>query len=123
MQNKNLTFHSGLIVLIIILSGCGGIDFPDDKMEYIGYWKNDNMFIHIHESGMVNYERQKGLTHTEINMPIKEFEGDDFIVGALFIKTKFVVNKPPYNDNGIWKMTIDSTEVIRVEATSPSLTQ
>jgi hypothetical protein len=35
------------------------------------------------------------------------------LVGALGINTIFVVSKPPHEENGVWKMTVDEVELTK----------
>jgi hypothetical protein len=45
---------------------------------------------------------------------VKEFEGDNLVVGVGFITTTFVVSTPPYLDeNSIWKVIVDGVELTK----------
>jgi hypothetical protein len=76
-------------------------------MNYAGEWKSKEMYLLILPDGSVEYERLKGGSTTTVTGPIKEFKGNNFVVGFAFIKTTFVVSKPPYQENGVWKMIVD----------------
>jgi hypothetical protein len=69
------------------------------------------MYLLILSDGSVKYERLKGGATTTVTGPIKEFKGDNFVVGFAFIKTTFVVSKPPYQENGVWKMIVDGVKL------------
>lgn len=56
-----------------------------------------------------------GNVTTSVNGPLKEFVGDDFVVGVLFMTTTFNVSSPPAEIDGVWKMTVDGVELIRRE--------
>jgi hypothetical protein len=102
-------------VAIFFLSGCG-IPVPEDKRDYIGLWEAPNMSLLITQDGLVKYERIKRGASTKISGPIKEFQGDDFVVGLWFIKTTFRVNRRPYQEGSQLKMVVDGVELIRVNA-------
>ena len=68
----------------------------------------------ISDSGGVNYRRVNGNRSTTISGPLKNFEGDDFIVGMLFFTTTFEVHKPPYLDGDDWFMVVDGVELRKV---------
>ncbi len=55
-----------------------------------------DMYLLILADGSVRYNRLKKGVATSVNGPLQEFDGDDFIVGVSFFKTRFVVSKPPY---------------------------
>ena len=45
--------------------------------------------------------------------PIKEFKGDNFVLGLASVTTEFVVSEPPHEVGGDWKMTVDGVELTR----------
>lgn len=104
-------------VLLILFScsfsgGQGGI--PEDKKDYIGTWTSKEIYLDIDDKGNVDYKRESGGgSTTSIKAPIQKFEGDDFVVGALGFDTKFVVSKPPHEENGVWTMTVDGRELTK----------
>ena len=71
------------------------------------------MYLLILKDGSVEYKRLKGGMTTSVSGPLKEFRGNDFVVGFAFFTTTFVVSKPPSENNGVWKMTVDGVELIR----------
>ena len=102
-----------ILALGALLVGCG-IDMPPEKQNYVGEWKGAGMSLLITSDGTVSYERKKGGGSTSVNAPIQEFQGDDFVVGIAFMETTFEVSKPPYEENGQWKMVIDGVELTRI---------
>ncbi|MGW8393486.1 hypothetical protein [Pseudoduganella sp. HUAS MS19] len=54
-----------------------------------------------------------GNMNTSIRVPLKEFEGDNLIVGAGPVKTVFVVSSAPHEDAGNWTMTVDGVKLVR----------
>jgi hypothetical protein len=67
----------------------------------------------ITQGGHVDYERVTGRMRKSISAPIRRFEGDDIVVGALGISTTFRVERRPLQDGGEWKMVVDGAELVR----------
>jgi hypothetical protein len=88
---------------------------PPEKMSYVGEWQSKEMYLLILQDGSVRYKRLKSGGTVEVTGPLKEFSGDDFIVGFSFITTTFVVSRPPFRDNGTWKMVVDGVELTKTE--------
>lgn len=100
------------LALALFLVGCGQ-PLPPDKTNYAGDWRGEAMQIIVTQDGRVQYSRAKNGTTTKVQGPIQKFEGNDFVVGFAFVTTKFVVSKPPAQENGVWKMTVDGVELTR----------
>jgi hypothetical protein len=107
-----------LIVLIVTFTclfvGCNSIPVPEEKKSYIGTWQGVGFHLTITDNGGVDYRRVKGKRSTKISGPLKNFKGDDFIVGVLFFTTTFEVHRPPYLDGDDWYMIIDGVELRKV---------
>jgi hypothetical protein len=97
---------------LLLLAACGQ-PLPADKAVYAGDWRARDMRIVIRKDGHVSYERREGSNSKSINAPIQRFEGDNFVVGVGPLTTTFVVSKPPWRDEALWKMTVDGVELIR----------
>jgi hypothetical protein len=67
----------------------------------------------ILSEGRVSYRRKEANRSTSVNAPIKEFKGDDFIVGVGFMNTQFAVSSAPHEERGVWQMTVDGVVVTR----------
>jgi hypothetical protein len=73
------------------------------------------MALLITQDGSVAYKRiKKGMT-TSVNGPLKEFDGDDFVVGVLFMTTTFKVSEPPHKVKGRWQMVVDGVRLTKDE--------
>ena len=96
----------------LFLSACGK-PVPAEKAAYVGEWRQPAMYLLITPDGTVKYERLKGGGKTTVEGPLKGFSGDNFDVGLGPIRTTFVVTKPPYEDEGKWKMVVDGVELTR----------
>lgn len=105
----------GAIVLCVasILFACAK-PIPADKSSYIGEWRSSDMFLMIAQDGSLKYVRIKGNETTKINAPIKEFDGNNIIAGIGPATTTFVVNKPPYQEDGKWKIVVDNDLLTRI---------
>ena len=105
---------SSAIIIALLLISCGK-PVPPEKLNYVGEWQSKEMYLLILQDGSVKYKRLKNGSTTEVTGPIKEFQGDNFIVGIAFIKTTFVVSKPPFEKNGLWKMVVDGVELTKTQ--------
>ena len=101
------------VAAVLLLAACSGTPLPADKAAYAGDWRAQNMRIVITPEGHVSYERRDGATSKSINAPLKRFEGDNFVVGLGPMTTTFVVSKPPWRDEALWKMTVDGVELVK----------
>ncbi|WP_444928085.1 hypothetical protein ACJJI4_10890 [Microbulbifer sp. TRSA002] len=102
------------VFILLILAGCAK-PLPEDKLDYAGTWIGSQISLIITTDGRVLYERVEGSFTTSIEGPIKEFNGDDFCVGFLFLTANFHVSNPPYEEDGIWQMTVDDARLTRVD--------
>ena len=106
------------IVLIVAFTcsfvACNSIPVQEEKKSYIGTWEGVGFHLTISDNGGVNYRRVKGKRSTKISGPLKNFMGNDFIVGVLFFTTTFEVHQPPYKDGDDWYMVIDGVELKKV---------
>ncbi len=102
------------LFLCLLLSACSGVEIPSDKQNYIGQWMASGVVLWINDNGSIEYEKHKGNVNTEINAPIKSFQGNDFEVGIGFFSTTFKVQKPPFQEAGEWKMVVDGVELTRI---------
>ncbi|MCJ8302248.1 lipoprotein [Shewanella sp.] len=106
--------YISVIALLLLLSGCAE-PLPEDRLNYVGEWQSKEMGLLILADGTVAYKRIKGGTTTSVNGPLKEFVGDNFVVGLLFITTTFVVSESPQEVDGVWQMTVDGVKLTRVK--------
>lgn len=100
------------ILLTVALTGCAK-PIPAERSAYVGEWHGSAMALLITPDGSVAYRRLEGGVNKSIDAPLKEFEGDNFVVGIGPISTTFVVSKAPHEDAGKWKMTVDGVELSR----------
>ena len=69
------------VFFIILLSGCAD-PLPEDRLDYVGEWRSNEMGLLILADGSVSYKRLKGGATTSVSGPLKRFEGDNFVVGV-----------------------------------------
>jgi len=103
-----------LFLCCLLLAACAK-PIPDDRKAYVGEWRSETMSLLISQDGRVMYERKNGNASTSVDGPLKEFKGDDFIVGVGPLTTTFVVSVAPHQSGGTWKMTVDGVELTRAE--------
>ena len=101
-----------IVPFALFLCSCGK-PVSADKAEYVGRWRAPGMDLLITQDGSVKYERLKGGMTTSISGPLQEFQGNDFSVGISFLSSTFVVSKPPYQEDGRWKMVVDGVELTK----------
>jgi len=94
------------------MSGCAQ-PLPEDRLNYVGDWRSEDMQLVIFADGRVEYQRVQGGMTTSIHAPLKDFSDDGFTAGLLFATTTFDVTVPPHEVNGAWKMTVDGVELTR----------
>ena len=111
MKRATMVF---LLAATLMLSACGKPVLPE-KSAYVGEWRAQAMVLLITQDGSVAYKRMKGGTTTSVNGPLRQFEGDNFVVGVPLISTTFEVSRPPYQQGGKWKMVVDGVELTKVQ--------
>lgn len=101
---------SVLLFSMLMLMACSQ-PLPEDKLAYVGEWQSKEMYLLILADGTVSYKRLQRGGSTSINGPLKEFVGDDFVVGIPFLTTTFEVSTTPYQENGQWFMVVDGVKL------------
>ncbi len=101
--------------VIYVFTACSK-PVPPEKKNYVGEWRSKEMYLLILDDGSVKYKKLNRGGSTEITGPIKEFQGDNFVVGVAFITTTFEVSKPPYQQNGVWYMVVDGVKLRKINS-------
>ena len=101
-----------LVFLTLLVLGCSK-PLPSDKLQYAGNWQSPEMQLLILADGSVGYKRLKSGISSSIQGPLKQFVGDDFLVGIGPLTTTFVVSQPPTEVDGQWVMTVDGVQLTR----------
>jgi len=71
------------------------------------------MYLLITQDGSIRYNRINGGVTTSLEGPLKGFDGDNFEAGIGPLSTVFVVSKPPFQEEGVWKMVVDGVELTK----------
>lgn len=102
------------LLAALLLSGCKGQPLPADKAEFAGHWRGGGIDLVIRPEGHVTYEKAEGKGKVEISGPLQGWQGEDFVVGVMVVKTKFDVTAPPHEVDGVWVMELDGIELTRI---------
>ena len=102
------------IMAIILLSACGK-PVSNEKSDYVGEWQSKEMYLLILQDGTVSYKRLRNAGTTSVNGPLKEFVGNNLVVGFWFVTTTFEVSEIPTKINNKWKMTVDGIQLTKTE--------
>lgn len=97
---------------LVLLAACSR-PLPAERADYAGIWEGPGMMLAISAGGEVSYRRVDGGVTTQIDAPIKEFRGHDFVVGLGMFTTTFEVSVPPHVQDGAWQMTVDGVALRR----------
>ena len=103
-----------ILGLTMGLVACG-IPVSEDKQLYVGQWNDARTSLRIDADGTVSYERRVNPGQVTINAPIQEFRGNDFLVGLPGLTTTFEVSRPPWFEDGSWRMVVDGAELVRAD--------
>jgi hypothetical protein len=117
LMNKELLFFmlaAFLVFITALITGCNSVPIPEEKKTYVGTWEGVGFHLTITDDGAVDYRRVNGRSTKKITGPVRDFRGDDFVVGALFITTRFEVQHPPYMEGDDWFMVVDGVELKKI---------
>lgn len=97
-----------ILTLFISLSSCGLKSEPlaEEYRSYAGKWiSNDGTWIHIYNNARADL-KDGG---TSVDGGKITFENDDeFKIGLFGIGKTYQVTKEPYEEDGVWKMELNS---------------
>lgn len=86
---------------------------PADKLAYVGTWTGKDMRLSLSRDGKIAYKRDQEKKKVDLSIELLGFKGNDFDAGFGFMRSTFVVSKPPHRDGKVWKMTVDGVELTR----------
>ena len=95
---------------------CGVMDgVAPSNADMVGEWTavDGSAYLHVSPEGFINYRRQRGAQHTELNLPAKQWADASFTVGALGMTTDFRIDAAPELIDGVWHLTVDGLEYTR----------
>jgi hypothetical protein len=105
---------AALLCALLLASACKGQPLPPDKAEFAGHWRGGGIDLVIEPQGYVRYEKAEGKGKVRVSGPLQGWQGDDFVVGVMVQKTKFEVDAPPHEVDGVWMMTLNGVELARL---------
>jgi hypothetical protein len=88
---------------------------PADKRAYVGSWKGKDMQLALTKEGKITYKREQEKKKVDLSIDLLGFNGNNFDAGWGFVRSTFVVSKPPHREGKVWKMTVDGVELTREE--------
>jgi len=91
--------HLPILLFVALLASCSK-PIPESRLSYVGEWKSNPMRLLILRDGSVAYKRLKSGATVSVTGPLKEFLGDDFVVGVWLFTTTFDVSQPPEKVDG-----------------------
>jgi hypothetical protein len=100
------------MLFVATIAGCSK-PLPPEKAVYAGQWRGGAVELLITQDGRVDYKKVEGNSNKSISAPIKEFAGDNMVVGVGPMATTFVITVPPHQDGQAWKMTVDGIELTK----------
>jgi hypothetical protein len=115
MKLKSTRYFLSMLTVIYVFTACSQ-PVPPEKRNYVGEWRSKEMYLLILADGSVKYKRLKRGVSTKMTGPIKEFQGDNFVVGIAFMTTTFEVSKPPFQHNGVWYMVVDGVALRKINS-------
>jgi len=101
-----------ILLFVALLAACSK-PIPESRLSYVGEWKSKQMRLLILRDGSVAYKRLKGGATVSVTGPLKEFVGDDFVVGVRLFTTTFAVSRPPQKVDGKWPMVVDGVRLTK----------
>ena len=109
--------RAGLLAacLLSLSAQAAPVPVPPEKMAYVGDWQGKDMRLQLAKDGKVKYKRDRPDKQMDLSLDLQGFDGDNFDVGVLLVRSTFVVTKPPHRVGDKWKMTVDGVELTRVK--------
>jgi hypothetical protein len=101
-----------IVAVVLLMAGCAKA-VPPGKLTYVGEWQTRTMYLLITADGSVRYKRLQGGVTTSIEGPLREFHGDDFVVGFWPMLATFKVTETPHQEGAAWVMMVDGVKLTR----------
>jgi hypothetical protein len=76
------------------------VPVPAEKMAYVGDWQGKDMRLQLAKDGKVKYKRNQPGKNLDLSVDLQGFNGDNFDVGVMLVRSTFVVSKPPHREGG-----------------------
>ncbi len=101
-----------LLAAAFWVAACGK-PVPTEQKELIGTWRGPGVTLSIAADGRLEHETKDGRSTTKLSAPIQEYRADGFKAGLPFLAKDFKLEKPPHEEAGVWKMTVNAVELAR----------
>jgi hypothetical protein len=101
--------------LLPLAAQAAPVPVPADRLAYVGDWQGKDMRIQMTKDGKIKYKRDRPGKNMDLSVDLQGFDGDNFDIGWGFVRSTFVVSKPPHREGDKWKMTVDGVELTRVD--------
>lgn len=100
----------------LLLAACAK-PLPVDKAAYAGQWQDDQQDVDVRlwitKEGSLKYTWSKPGLNKNLEAPIQEFQGNNFVAGIGPLKTTFTVSEPPHRVGDHWTMVVDGVRLNR----------
>jgi hypothetical protein len=97
---------TAVVATLTFVAGCS-TPVPPERSSYVGEWRGEKMALIVEADGKVIFKHVEGADSKSLMDPLREFAGDDLIVGFWPFLTTIDVTAPPREENGKWRMTVD----------------
>lgn len=101
------------IALLVLVAGCTH-PVPPERSSYVGEWRGEKMALIVETDGNVIFKHVEGADSKSLMDPIREFAGDDIVVGFWPFLTTIDVTSPPREENGKWRMAVAGVALEKV---------
>lgn len=102
-----------VVATLALVAGCTK-PVPPEHSAYVGEWRGEKMALIVEADGNVIFKHVEGAESTSLNDPIREFAGDDLVVGFWPFLTTIDVTAAPREENGVWRMAIEGVALEKV---------
>ena len=104
-------FASLLIILVVMLTGCvDKTPLSDENKVYAGKWvANDGTWIQVYNDGGGSFEQ----SNSNVKGGSANIADNKLTIGLMGINATFSIDKPPYEEDGKWKMELDGNTYIK----------
>lgn len=90
------------------------------RKKYTGEWTGTGTTLSFSADGEVAFKSRTGATSTTYSGKLKGFEKDNVEITAGPIPISLKVQKAPFKDGDVWKMTMENVDLTRPDGPPPS---
>lgn len=101
-----------LVATLSTITSCGLRKTPlaEEHFDYAGKWiANDGSWLHIYNNG--GGDLKEG--NTSVTGGSTSFENGNIKIGVLGINKTYKIDKPPYEEDGEWKMELNGFPYVK----------